>query len=193
MNRRTFLAAGVAGVATATAGCSSLLGSTVALPVDDTGVDGDGREKHLIFRDGEQRIAAVSFDQRDVQETPTDDFRFRISASHDDTKIESFQYDLRAPQTSVDPPADIYLESPAGGLWPDITFEDVENHWTRIALDDTGELGEGTLSVDTIINPNSAPVTEVGIRVEMELSSTEGRRTYTLDTQTQFEPVVTQE
>jgi hypothetical protein len=192
MNRRTFLAAGVAGVGAATAGCSSLLGSTVALPLDDTGVDDDGREKHLIFRDGDQRIAAVSLDQRDVQQSPTDDFGFRISASHDDTKIESFQFDLRAPQTSVDPPAEIYLESPAGGLWPDITFREVENSWTRIALDDTGDLGEGTLNLDTIINPVDTPVSEVGIRVEMELSSTESRQTYTLDTQTQFEPVVAQ-
>jgi len=192
MNRRTFLTTGLAGAGLATAGCSSLLGSTVTLPLDDTGVDDDGREKHLIFREGEQRIAAVSLDQRDVQRSPTDSFGFRISASHDDTKIESFRFDLRAPQTSVDPPAEIYLASPAGGLWPDITFEDVENRWTRIALDDTGELGEGTLNLDTIIDPGTVPATEVGVRVEMELSSTESRKTYTIDTQTQFEPVVEQ-
>lgn len=192
MNRRAFLTTGLAGAGLATAGCSSLLGSTVALSVEDSGPQDEGREKYLICRHDGQRIAAVGFDQREVQQSPTDRFKFRVSTSHDDSKIESFRFDLRAPMTSVDPPAEVYLASPAGGVWPDITFEDVENRWTRIALDDTGDLGEGTLSFDTIIDPNTVPVSEVGVRVEMELSSTESRRTYTLDTQTQFEPVVEQ-
>ncbi len=192
MNRRTFLATGLASAGLATAGCSSVLGSTVALTVETTEQQDDGREKYLICRDGDQTLLRVGFDQRQAQQSPTDSFGFRITASHDDTKIESFRFDLRAPQTSVDPPAEIYLKAPSGGLWPDITFRDVENSWTRIEVTDTGDLGDGTLGVDTRIDPVSVPVTEIGIRVEMRLSSTEGRRTYTLDTSTQFEPVIEQ-
>ncbi|MFC7133390.1 MULTISPECIES: hypothetical protein [Salinibaculum] len=190
MDRRTFLATGLAGAGLATAGCSGLLGSTVPLTVEETEPEDEGREKYLICRHDGQRILAVGFDQRSLQRSPTDDFGFRITNSHDDTKIESFTVDLRAPRTSVDPPANIYLKAPSGGLWPDLTYEEVEDLWTRIELDDTGELGEGTLNLETLVDPNATPVTEVGIRVEMELSSTESGRRYTLDTVTEFEPVV---
>jgi hypothetical protein len=159
----------------------------------ETEMQDDGREKYLTYRSDNERIVTVGFDQRTVPESLTDQFGFRISVSHSDaTKIESFQFDLRVPETSIDPPADIYLESPSGGLWPDITYRDVENQWTRIALADTGELGDGTMTLETIVDPHSVPAEEVGIRVEMELSTSGSlpNRTYGVDTSTVFEPVV---
>lgn len=191
MDRRAFLAAGATGVAVVTAGCSGLRGTTnLVNPAVET--QDDGREKYLTYRHDDERVVTVGFDQRTVPATPTDQFGFRITVPHSrNTKIESFRFDLRAPRSSIDPPADVYLESPSGGLWPDLTFREVENRWTRIALADTGELGEGTMSFDLMIAPHSVPATEVGIRAELELSNSasvlNGR--YRVDTSTGFEPV----
>lgn len=191
MDRRTFLATGLAGAGLATAGCSSILGETVTLTDPETGIQDDGQEKYLTYRHDGDRIVTLGFDQREVQASPTDRFGFRISVPHsDDTKIESFRLDLRAPRSSIDPPAKIYLGSPAGGLWPDLTFTQVENRWTRIALDDTGELGEGTVTLETIVDPFSAPTEEVAIRADLSLSSSASNRTYEVDARTGFEPVV---
>lgn len=191
MDRRAFLAAGVTGVGVVTAGCSGLGGTTNLVNPDVETQDG-GREKYLTYRRGDKRLVTVGFDQRTVPATATDQFGFRISVPHSrNTTIESFRFDLRAPRSSIDPPANVYLESPSGGLWPDITFREVENRWTRIALEDTGELGEGTMTFELIIAPNSAPATEIGIRTELELSSSGSllNRRYRVDTSTEFEPV----
>lgn len=175
------------------AGCSGLLGGTINLTDPETGLQDGGREKYHTYRHDDERIVTIGFDQRNVPASLTDQFGFRISVSHsDETKIESFQFDLRVPQSSIDPPADIYLESPSGGLWPDITYREVEDQWTRIALADTGELGDGTMILEAIVNPTSVPAEEVGIRAEMELSTSESppNRSYRVDTTTEFEPIV---
>lgn len=193
MDRRSFLAAGATGVGFLAAGCSGVLGETVDLADPTVGRRDGGSEKHLTYRHRGERVLTVGFDQRTVPESATGRFGLRISVPHsDDTSIESFRFDLRAPRSSVEPPADIFLESPGGGLWPDLTFEEVENRWTRIALEDTGELGEGTISLETIVDPLSAPAEEVGVRVELELSAAgpPPGRTYRVDTATEFEPVV---
>lgn len=193
MDRRTFIAASVTGLEVAIAGCSGLLDGTVNLTNPETESQDGGRERYLTYHHDDDRIVTVGFDQRTVPASLTDQFGFRISVSHsDETKIESFQFDLRVPQSSIDPPADIYLESPSGGLWPDITFREVQNQWTRIALADTGELGEGTMTLETIVDPHSVPAEEVGIRVEMELSTSMSppNRTYRVDTSTEFEPLI---
>jgi hypothetical protein len=193
MDRRRFLAAGVTGFGVALTGCSELLGRTISVTNPETALHDGGREKYLTYRHDDDRIVTVGFDQRTVPATPTDQFGFRISVPHsDETTIESFQFDLRVPQSSIDPPADIYLESPSGGLWPDITFREVENRWTRIALADTGELGDGTMTLETIVDPHSVPAEQVGIRVELELSTSASppNRTYRVDTSTEFEPII---
>lgn len=193
MDRRRFLATGVTGLGVAIAGCSGILGGTIDLTDPETELQDGGREKYLTYHHDDDRIVTVGFDQRTVPASLTDQFGFRISVPHsDETKIESFQFDLRVPQSSIDPPADIYFESPSGGLWPDITYREVENRWTRIALADTGELGEGTMTLETIVDPHSVPAEEVGIRVAMELSTSglPPNRTYRIDTSTEFEPII---
>lgn len=191
MDRRAFLAAGATGLSVVTAGCSGVLGRTVDLTDPEIGTQDEGREKYLAYRHEDRRVVTLGFDQRTGQASPTDRFGFRISVPHSDaTTIESFRFDLRAPITSIDPPAAIYLRAPTGGLWPDITYEQVENRWTRIALDDTGALGEGTLTLETIVVPGTVPADTVGIRADMELSDSGAPgRTYRLDARTEFRPV----
>lgn len=193
MKRRTFLATGVTALGSATAGCSNVPGGEISLTDPTVGIRDGGRAKYLTYRHDDRRIMTVGFDQQTVPTSLTEQFRFGISVPHsDDTKIESFRFDLRAPRSSIDPPADVYLEAPGGGLWPDLTYEVVENGWTRIALDDTDELGEGTMNLETIVNPRSVPAEEVAVRVEMALSSSGSppNRTYRIDASTEFEPVI---
>lgn len=188
MERRQFLATGLAGLGLATAGCSSVLGNTVTLTDPEQEFDDDGQEKYLIYRHDGTRIVTVGFDQRTVPASLTDQFGFRITASHsEETTIDQFRFDLRAPQTSVDPPADIYLKAPQGGLWSDLNYEQIENSWTRIALDDTGSLGDGTISLETIVDPGSVPAEAVGVRGELTLS--DAGTTYSVEFRTEFEPV----
>lgn len=200
MKRRGFLATGTVGLTAGTAGCSGLLGSTISLGRPEERLDDDGREKHLIFRTGGDRIAVMSLDQRTHPESPTESFGFRLYVAHgngDDgadgpaTTVDGFRFDLRAPPASVKPPAKVFLASPEGGPWPDLTFETVEDSWTRIALENVGELGEGTIGLTTIIDPLNVPVEEVGVKAEVALSEGSiGGTTYRAEANTRFEPVL---
>jgi hypothetical protein len=132
------------GMGLVSAGCSGLEIGTVELTDPEVGSQDDGREKYLTYRQGNRRIVTVGFDQRTVPQSLTGRFGFRITVPHsDDTKIESFRFHLRSPRTSIDPPAEIYLRAPSGGLWPDLTYEVVEDQWTRIALETPANLGSG--------------------------------------------------
>ncbi|MEF8852435.1 MAG: hypothetical protein V5A44_09910 [Haloarculaceae archaeon] len=175
--RRRFLAAAGLGVAATGAGCSTVGGRT-ELGVDEERLDDENSEKHLYFRDGEKRVGVVSLDQMTVRTEPTDPFRFRLHVQHGsgaggperESVVERFRFDLRAPPTSVNPPADIYLQAPSGGLWPDLTFAEIEGLWTRVEADDTRE---------------------VGVRASIALSERGfGASSYRLEANTRFEPVV---
>jgi len=201
MNRRTFLATALAGGGAATAGCAGALGGTTTLSRPTEEVDDDGMEQYLRFEHAGERLAVVGLQQMAPQSSPTDSFRLRIHVEHRSgladrgrrTTIDRFRFDLRAPPTSVQPPAEVYLQSPSGGLCPDFTFEQVENLWTRIAADGTSEVGRGTLTLSTIVDPLGLPADEIGVGMEIELSEPGVTgRAYVATAQTRFEPVVTQ-
>lgn len=198
MNRRRFLATAGFGVTATVAGCSTVGGRT-ELGVDEERLDDEGSEKHLYFRDGEKRIGVVSLDQMNAQTGPTDPFRFRLHIQHGsgaggperESVVERFRFDLRAPPASVNPPAEIYLQAPSGGLWPDLTFEEVEDLWTRIEADDTREVGVGTMTLSLIVDPVGVPADEIGVRTAVDLTEQGfGGKNYRLETTARFEPVV---
>lgn len=160
--------------------------------------DADGMERHLVYERGDERLAVVSLDQATARASPTDAFRFRIHVEHRSggaadrpTTVERFRFDLRAPPTSVDPPAEIYLRAPTGGRWPDLAFEVVEDSWTRIAADETGDVGAGTLTLATVVDPSGLPADELGFgaRVDLAEAGTAGTA-YRLEARTRFQPVL---
>lgn len=198
MNRRRFLAAAGLGAAATAAGCSTVGGRT-ELGVDEERLDDEGSEKHLYFRDGETRVGVVSLDQMTAQTEPTDSFRFRLHVQHGsgaggserESVVERVRFDLRAPPASVNPPAEIYLQAPSGGLWPDFTFEEVEDLWTRIEAEDTRDVGVGTMTLSLIVDPLGVPADEVGVRASVDLVERGvGGTSYRLEANTRFEPVV---
>jgi len=198
MNRRRFLAASALGAVATTAGCSTAGGRT-DLGIDEERLDDEGSEKHLYFRDGEKRVAVVSLDQMGAQTEPTDPFRFRLHVQHGsgaggperESVVERVRFDLRTPVASVDPPAEIYLQAPSGGLWPDFTFEEVEDFWTRIEAEGTQEVGSGTMTLSLFVDPLSLPTDELGVRATVDLAERGfGGTNYRLEAQTRFEPLV---
>ncbi|PSP51451.1 hypothetical protein BRC67_07575 [Halobacteriales archaeon QH_3_68_24] len=199
VNRRRFLAvAGLSATAATTAGCSTVGGRT-ELGVDEERLDDEGSERHLYFRDGDERVAVLSLDQMNAQAEPTDSFRFRLHIQHGsgaggperESVVERFRFDLRAPPASVNPPAEIYLQAPGGGRWPDFTFEEVEDLWTRIEADDTREVGSGTMTLSLLVDPVGVPADEVGVRASVDLAEQGfGGSSYRLEATTRFEPVV---
>jgi len=197
MDRRRFLAAGLAGLGAATAGCSGVLGETVTLADPETGTNDEGAEKYFTYRHDGERQAVLGVDQQSPQASPTDGFPLRLSVSHRDglgaddpgTTIERLRFELRAPPTSVGPPAEVYLATPGGSIWPELTFRTTDDSWTVIAADGLGGdgPGQGTLTLATRIEPVGTPVDELALRADLTLS---GRgRTYEIDERVRFEPV----
>lgn len=198
MKRRRFLAASALGAVATTAGCSTAGGRT-ELGVDEAVLDDGSMEKHLYFRDDDERIGVVSLDQMYEQVSPTAPFRFRLHIQHGsgaggaerESVVERFRFDLRTPVTSVDPPAEIYLQAPSGGLWPDLTFEEVDDFWTRIEADGTEEVGVGTMTLSLFVDPLSLPADELGVRASVDLAEQGfGGTNYRLEADARLEPVV---
>lgn len=196
MDRRRFLAS-TAAVA-ATAGCVETGFGPTRIGGPTEWLDDEGMEQHLRFNVDGERLAVLTFDQMSRPDTPTDPFRLRLHVAHrsDDerhdrpTTIERFRFDLRAPPTSVGPPAEIYLNAPGGPSYPDLVFRRTGDSWTRIEATDTEAIGDGTLTLETIVRPIGEFPTEIGLRAEVQLS-TGGvlGPTYVLEALSRFAPV----
>lgn len=198
MDRRRFLATTAAGAVAAAAGCVGTGFGPTRIGGPTEWLDDDGREKHLQFDIDDERLAVLTLDQMTRPATPTDPFRLRLHVAHrsDDerldrpTTIERFRFDLRAPPASVGPPAEIYLNAPGGPSFPDLVFRRTADSWTRIEATDTGAIGDGTLTLETIVQPIGEFPAEIGLRAEVQLS-TGGmlRPTYVLEALSRFAPV----
>jgi len=192
MNRRTFVAGTTATLATTLAGCTTLGGEqSLGQPREE--LDAGGREKHLIFERNGESVVTITLQQRTAAQDLPGRFGLRIVISHSEkTNINEFSLELRAPPTSLEPPAEIYLKQPDGGPWPPIEFQSTDNEWTRIAVDDLGDLGRGTLGLETIVAPLGDSVDAVGVRPDLTLGTTGllSGGPLRAETQTEFEPVV---
>lgn len=193
MNRREFVAAAAVPLSVGTAGCSLVFGRTVELADPEIETQHDGRETYRIYHHDGEKIIAVGFQQGSTPESLNDRFVFRITMSYSEAAtVESFQFDLRASQSLTDPPADIHLRSP-GEAWSGLTYGAVlseGNRWMRIALPETGEIGDETIYVNTVIEPTRAPAERIDIRTELELASRGDleETIYRVDDSATFEP-----
>lgn len=188
MNRRRFLAAAAIPTGIATAGCAADTGRTVELEADTEQQDGGNQnETYLVYRHDGEEIRVVGFSQGSFLASLDDRFGFGMFIEYDESAtVESFRFDLRAPPTGE--PADIYLASPAGETWPYLTYGQVADSSTRIALSEAADAVDETVFINTIIDPNAAPVEQVAIDVELELTAPDGSTTYRAKTNTTFEP-----
>lgn len=68
-------------------------------------------------------------------------------------------------------PADVSLQVPSGGPWPEFDLRKEGDLWTVSSVDEIGGLGDGSLTLDLIIDPVSEPAEELAIRTEVDLSA----------------------
>lgn len=187
MNRRRFLATAAIPVGVTTAGCSASTSRTVDLEAETERQD-DGRqnETYLVYQHDGEEVRVVGFTQGSFPASLDDQFGVGIVIEYDEsTTVESFQFDLRTPVTGE--AADIYLASPGGETWPYLTYGQVDEGSTRIALSEAADVDE-TVFISTIVDPNSAPAERIDIDLEIELGSRSGPVTYRAETATTFEP-----
>jgi len=189
MNRRQFLTTATIPIGLTTAGCSFGPSEPIELDVD-TEYQDDGRqnETYLIYKHSGEERRVVGFDQHSFPETLTDQFGFGVVIEYDAaTTVESVRFDLRAPPTGT--PADIYLASPSGSAWSDLTYgRGSADGVTRIALPDATAVTDETVFIDMRIDPQGAPVDQIAIDLELELSAVDASEKYHASTTTTFEP-----
>ncbi|WP_135827568.1 hypothetical protein [Halorussus halobius] len=189
MDRRRFLATAAIPVGVTTAGCSFGADRTVELEAEIEQQDGRREnETYLVYRDDGEEVRVVGFDQHSFPASLNDRFGFGIFIEYDEaTSVESFRFDLRT--QPAEEPADIYLASPPGAVWPNLRYGRVEGDGsTRIALSDAPDVTDETVFINTIIDPNTAPAERIAVDLELELTASDAPVTYRTETATTFEP-----
>ncbi|WP_253738742.1 hypothetical protein [Halohasta salina] len=189
MNRRRFLASTAIPIGITTAGCSANTGQAVDLEAETERRDDDRQnETYLVYRHDGEDVRVVGFNQGSFPQSLDERFGFGMFIEYaESTTLESFRFDLRTPPTGA--PADIYLASPAGGVWPALTYGRVEGDGsTRIALSDAPDVTDETVFINTIVDPQADPAERIDVDLELELNASDGSTTYRAATTTTFEP-----
>lgn len=114
---------------------------------------------------------------------------FRLHVWHrDGLSTDRISVKLRAPPTTTGAPANVFLQVPDEGSWPEFDLRKNENQWTVIDIDEIGRLGGGSLGLDLILDPVSDPVEELAVRTEVEFSESGIiERDYQATANTQFD------
>jgi len=188
MNRRRFIATAAIPAGITIAGCSASTGRTVDLEAETERHDeGQQNETFLSYQHDGEEIRVVGFNQAAFPASLDDQFGFGMFIEYDvSTTLESFRFDLRTPPTGE--PADIYLASPSGGVWPNLTYGRIEgNGATRIALSDAPDVTDETVFINTIVEPNAAPAERIAIDLEIKLAAPDVSTKYHAETTTTFE------
>jgi hypothetical protein len=198
MNRRAFVATGVAGVATIATGYSVLAPSTVRLDEPTVSGDDDDLETERTYsRDG-RTLAVLTVDQRLAQESTSDPFPLDFSLAHGDaieseapdTTIRRFRLGMRVPRGRGRPPGKIAIRPPGRESWPPVTYEVTDDGLTVLEAEglteETG--GDGTLTIETRVNPLGAGVEHVDCRFEAVLAT--GSERLVIDDEWRVVPVV---
>lgn len=173
MNRRRFLATATAASVLPLAGCSRVgLGTTELRPV---GQETESGETHLLFgRDGRRLLTYTVRYHRGYVES-AGQIPLEIYVWHaEDTHLDSFRVEVRAPAHSRDPHTRVLLSTPRARPWPEMTFErDDEDRTTIVAADGLGGVGDGTIGLEFLLEPASMPdVLPVAVSGAFDFSET---------------------
>lgn len=154
-------------------GCLGLDSGPIELDQPQQEMDAGGMEKHLIFTHDQTEQAVLTIQQFRPPSDPESPIPFRFLVWHREAlSIDRLYFKLRAPPTGDELPADIYLKAPNSGPWPEFDIRTEDNLWTIIAVDDIGELGDGSLGLEFILEPVSDPVDELAVMAELGFSNT---------------------
>ncbi|MFB6202091.1 MAG: hypothetical protein ABEI98_08785 [Halorhabdus sp.] len=173
MHRRTFLGAASVSSVGALAGCGGLGGPTPLTDVEVVTED-DGMDHHLTFYQDNTEQATLTVSQGNAPEAYTDRFSLRLHLWHrPGLRTEHMAFEVRGPPGGAGVPAETYLKVPDGGPWPEFRIEKDDDLSTIIAVDDLGELGEGSLGFELIVDPTTTPVDAISVHADVTFDRTE--------------------
>lgn len=158
MNRRRFLAASAAACALPLSGCAARE-TTLHSPEERHEDD----ETHLIYRDGGERVAEVSYLRRQRIGSPPP-YGLWVHVGHaESTTVDALRVELDA-APGQRPEPEVYLQTPGGYPYPEMHYHsDVETGAAVVDIQDTAEQGSGSMSLEFLVAPLSdGAVTVVG-------------------------------
>lgn len=157
MNRRRFLATATGACAISLAGCSRV--GVERIELRPVGQETESRETHLLFgQDGRELLTfTVRHPRGHVEDV--DQIPLRVHVWHAaDIHLDGFRIELRAPADGERPITDVYLASPWYDSGPSLDFYTGDDgRTTTLAADDLGGLGDGTLSLELVLEPAELP------------------------------------
>lgn len=158
MERRRFLAATVTAGALPLAGCAA---RRTAIPAAE--VEHEDDDHYLVYHDGDDRIAVVSYAQRQRVAGPPP-YGLWLTVSHaESTTVDALRVELdTAPGERPKPP--VYLEAPDGHPYPELHYHtDLNTGAAVVDIPDTEKQGSGAMSLEFLVVSRSGdPVTVVG-------------------------------
>lgn len=183
MDRRRFLAATAAASALPLSGCAAR-----ETTLDGPEVRREDSETHLVYTDGDDEVATVSYMRRQrVGNPPPYGLWFHVGHS-ESTTVDSLRVELDAAPGQRPKPR-VYLETPDGNPYPRMHYNtDAETGAAVVDVPDTGDQGAGSMSLEFLVAPMSGETATVVGETTVTLS---GRRfvgpTYELSDRVEFE------
>lgn len=183
MNRRRFLAATAAASALPLSGCAAR-----ETTLDEPEERREDDETHLVYTDGDDEVATVSYMRRQRVGNPPP-YGLWVHVGHDEsTTVDALRVELDAP-SSQRPKPRVYLEAPGGHPYPRMHYHTTaETGAVVVDVPDTGDQGSGSMSLEFLVSPLSGETATVLGETTVTLS---GRRfvgrTYELSDRVEFE------
>jgi hypothetical protein len=148
MNRRRFLAASAAASALPLSGCAAR-----ETTLNEPETPEEDAETHLVYRDGDDEVATVSYMERQRVSSPPP-YGLWVHVGHSEaTTVESLRVELDAAPAQR-PGAAVYLQTPEGHPYPEMHYHtDAETGAAVVAIDDTGSQGGGSMSLEFLVAP----------------------------------------
>lgn len=171
MDRRRFLATSTAVSALSLSGCTALgVGTTNLRPAD---TKTEPIATHLQFEQGDRKLLVFSTRYLDGYDESTGRIPIEFDVWHaEETRIESFRFDVRAPANEREPLTTVALETPFGSA-KSLDFYESDGRETVVAADDLGEYGDSTFSLSLSLDPQEMPETlPIHVRGTFDLTET---------------------
>lgn len=152
MERRRFLAASVAATALPLAGCAAR-----ETTLQDPEVRREDDETHLVYRDGDERIAEVSYVARQRTGSPPPYGLWFHVAHAESLSVDAFRVELDV-APSDQSVGSVYLEAPDGAPYPEMHYHtEPESGSTVVDVDDTESQGSGAVNLGFLVASSSEP------------------------------------
>lgn len=170
MRRRQFLAATTGTGLSTLAGCVDLGREPTSLGSPSEETEKQGLEKHLVFTHESDDFVVITLDRRLKSQYPDRLVPIRFHVWHRaEVSVDRLLFKIRSPNHPTHLPGSVYVAIPDGGPWPKFDLRKAEDSWTIIGVDDIGTLGDGSMTLDLIIDPIGETLETLAVETEVDL------------------------